>query len=87
MARSDPILERKPSTSSFASSASTLPDTDWFDRFTAAGRPMPKHNLSAWSTACIFGPTAPHLPPFRFTDDSIIPVVVRVREPSSTAAS
>ena len=86
MARSDPIYERKPSTSSSANSVATLQDTDWYERFTATGRPMPTYKLSAWSHACIFGATAPQFPPFRFTDDSIIPVVVRVREESSKTA-
>ncbi|KFY45585.1 hypothetical protein V495_02896 [Pseudogymnoascus sp. VKM F-4514 (FW-929)] len=73
-------LERKLSASSSASSTSTLSDTDCYERFTATGRPMPAYNRSAWSSACIYGPTAPHFLPFRFTDDSIIPVVVRVCE-------
>ncbi|OBT63319.1 hypothetical protein VE03_07204 [Pseudogymnoascus sp. 23342-1-I1] len=83
MVRSDPILERKHSTSSSASSRSKLSDTDLYERFTATGRPMPiQYNRSAWSSACVYGPTAPHFLPFRFTDDSIIPVVVRVCEES-----
>lgn len=85
MVRSHPILERKHSTSSSASSNSKLSDTDFYERFTATGRPMPTYNNSAWSSACVFGPTAPHFLPFKFTDDSIIPVVVRVCEKSFKA--
>ncbi|KAL5354292.1 hypothetical protein ACLOAV_000380 [Pseudogymnoascus australis] len=85
MVRSHPILERKHSTSSSASSNSKLSDTDFYERFTATGRPMPIYNNSAWSSACVFGPTAPHFLPFKFTDDSIIPVVVRVCEESFKA--
>ncbi|OBT45153.1 hypothetical protein VE00_04318 [Pseudogymnoascus sp. WSF 3629] len=86
MARSDPICDRKQSTSSSVISDSAQQDTDWCDRFTAAGRPMPpKQNLSGWSNACVYVTTAPDHPPFRFTDDSIIPVLIRVREPSKSA--
>ncbi|OBT55345.1 hypothetical protein VE04_04906 [Pseudogymnoascus sp. 24MN13] len=85
MVRSHPILERKDSTASSGSSNSTLSDTDCFERFTATGRPMPTDYRSAWSSACVFGPTAPHFLPFRFTDDSIIPVVVRVSAESFKA--
>ncbi|KFY18169.1 hypothetical protein V492_00104 [Pseudogymnoascus sp. VKM F-4246] len=41
MVRSHPILERKLSSSSSTSSNSTPFDTDRYERFTAAGRPMP----------------------------------------------
>lgn len=87
MVRSHPILERKLSNSSSASSKSTLYDTDCYERFTATGRPMPGYHRSAWSSACMFGPTAPDFLPFRFTDDSIIPVVVRVCEESYRSRS
>lgn len=82
MVRSHPILELKLSNSSFTSSNLTLSDTDYYERFTATGRPMPGYYRSAWTSACMFGPTAPDFLPFRFTDDSIIPVVVRVCEES-----
>lgn len=49
--------------------------------FTATGGPMPNYEPpTAWETTCPWGVQAPILPPFRFTDQSIIPVVVRVHE-------
>jgi hypothetical protein len=51
------------------------------DRFTATGRPMPAYKKpTAWETSCPWGLQAPILPPFRFTDDSIIPVIVCLQE-------
>lgn len=55
---------------------------DWQRRFTATGRPMPDYKEpSVWEGACPWGLQAPIYPPFRFTDESIIPVIVRFREP------
>ena len=81
MARSSYHHDRQNSMSSSASTVSTLQDPDWKDHFTAAGRPMPKYEPSTWANDCVWGPQAPQVPPFRFTDDSIISVIVRVGEP------
>ena len=54
---------------------------DWQDHFTATGGPIPEYKkTSVWETACPWGLQAPKLPPFRFKDESIIPVIVRLRE-------
>lgn len=42
---------------------------------------MQQYQPSAWGNASLWGLQAPQCPPFRFTDDSIIHVVVRLREP------
>lgn len=57
----------------------TALDEDAIERFTATGRPMPKHHASAWSNLVVGGcAQAPRYLPCRFTDESIIPVVVRL---------
>jgi hypothetical protein len=53
----------------------------WRDRFTAAGRPMPAYmEPSTWEKSCPWGLQAPLHPPFHFTDESIIPVMVYIQE-------
>ena len=55
--------------------------TKTFNRFTATGGPMPGYKEpSTWEKSCPYGIQAPVLPPFRFTDDSIITVMVRPAE-------
>jgi len=55
--------------------------TDAYNSFTATGRPMPAHQEpSVWEKSCPYGIQAPVLPRFRFTDDSIIAVMVRPEE-------
>ncbi|PVH77406.1 hypothetical protein DL98DRAFT_517376 [Cadophora sp. DSE1049] len=46
--------------------------------FTATGQPMSTYKPSAWANACLWGEQAPNHPPFKFTDQSLIPVIVRV---------
>lgn len=46
--------------------------------FTATGQPMPPYKPSAWANACLWGEQPPNHPPFRFTDQSLISVIVRV---------
>ena len=46
--------------------------------FTATGQPMPINKPSSWANACLWGEQAPNHPPFRFTDQSLIPVIVRI---------
>lgn len=53
---------------------------NWQENFTATGGPMPYRKNSAWERAAPGGPQAPVLPPFRFTDETIIPVVVRIQD-------
>ncbi|KAH8653140.1 hypothetical protein BGZ60DRAFT_436063 [Tricladium varicosporioides] len=53
---------------------------NWQENFTATGGPMPQRKNSAWERAAPGGPQAPVLPPFRFTDETIIPVVVRIQD-------
>ncbi|KAH8821862.1 hypothetical protein F5884DRAFT_104780 [Xylogone sp. PMI_703] len=51
------------------------------DRFTATGRPWPGYKEpSTWEKCCPWGLQAPPHPPFRFTDKSIIPVIISVEE-------
>lgn len=77
MAYYDSCSDLKTDMSSNVSIASTIPDEDWKDNFTAIGGPMPQYKPSLWENICLWGLQAPQYPPFRFTDDSIIPVVVR----------
>lgn len=50
-------------------------------QFTATGGPMPAYTeQSVWEKSCPYGIQAPVLPPFRFTDDSIIAVMVHPEE-------
>jgi len=52
-----------------------------FNRFSAIGGPMPAYKEpSAWEKSCPYGIQAPYFPPVRFTDDSIITVMVRPEE-------
>lgn len=53
-------------------------DEDGIKRFTATGRPMPEFHVSGWANLCDGTPAAPVLLPVRYTDESIIPVVVRL---------
>jgi hypothetical protein len=42
---------------------------------------MPEYkNVSVWERTCLWGLQAPKLPPFRFKDESIIPVMVRLSD-------
>lgn len=51
---------------------------------TAVGRPLPDYKEpSVWEKACPWGLQAPIPPPFHFTNDSIIPVIVRLWEPAT----
>lgn len=51
------------------------------ERFTATGGPMPEYiTPSVWGTACPYGLQAPIFLPFRFKDDTIIPIVVRLSD-------
>ncbi|RFU25121.1 hypothetical protein B7463_g11216, partial [Scytalidium lignicola] len=50
-------------------------------RFTAIGNPMPSEpSLPTLAKSSMGGITAPQYPPFKFTDDSIIRVVVRIHK-------
>ncbi|KAH7318987.1 hypothetical protein BKA65DRAFT_513608 [Rhexocercosporidium sp. MPI-PUGE-AT-0058] len=55
---------------------SSSPDSS--RHFTANGQPMPNYKPSAWTNACLWGEQAPNHPPFKLTDQSLIPVIVRV---------
>ncbi|KAH6711817.1 hypothetical protein BKA61DRAFT_578247 [Leptodontidium sp. MPI-SDFR-AT-0119] len=47
-------------------------------RFTATWQPTPTYKSSTWANACLWGEQAPIHPPFRFTDQSLIPVIIRI---------
>jgi len=55
-------------------------DADVTQRFTAIGKPMPVSSPNVCVNLGLH--SAPQHPPVRFTDDSIIPVVVQLPEPS-----
>lgn len=55
-------------------------DADVTERFTAIGRPMPVLSPNVRADLGLY--TAPQHLPVRFTDDSIIPVVVELPDPS-----
>ncbi|KAH8590978.1 hypothetical protein B0O99DRAFT_691039 [Bisporella sp. PMI_857] len=58
--------------------------SSWRDRFTATGEPMPQYTEpSAWEKACPWGLQAPILPPFGYTDQTVMLVPVRLQEDSS----
>ncbi|RDL41655.1 uncharacterized protein BP5553_01634 [Venustampulla echinocandica] len=51
------------------------------ERFTATGGPKPSYKApSVWEKSCPWGMQAPLLPRVRFTDETIIPVIVRLEE-------
>ncbi|KAG4429478.1 hypothetical protein IFR05_015041 [Cadophora sp. M221] len=54
------------------------PNLDNSRRFAATGQLKPTYKASAWANACLWGEQAPNHPPFRFTDQSLIPVIVRI---------
>lgn len=69
-------FETASTTSTAVSQVETL-----MDRFTATGGPMPKYEKpSAWVNAGFCAIQVPQHPPFRFTDDSIISVMIRLQE-------
>ena len=55
-------------------------DPDAIQRFTATGRPMPVFKPNVCVNRSLY--CAPQLLPVRYTDDSIIPVVVQLLDPS-----
>lgn len=54
-------------------------DNDPIQRFTATGRPMPIYRPSVYVNMNMY--SAPQLLPQRYTDDSIIPVIIQVPDP------
>ncbi len=68
-------LEEKPRNSSQSENSSKF---DWDGHSTATGQPRLTEKPSAWANACLWGEQAPNHPPFRYTNRSIVPVIVRV---------
>ena len=50
-----------------------------FQRFTATGQPLPVFKQNVYVSMGVY--TAPQFLPQRYTDDSVIPVVVRISDP------
>ena len=59
------------------SQAETLVEDGGMERFTATGRPMPPYKPSAWANMSgSFVANSPQHLPYKFTDDSLVPVPV-----------
>ncbi|KAF4617943.1 hypothetical protein G7Y89_g15038 [Cudoniella acicularis] len=59
-----------------------MTSANWQQNFTATGGPMPDfQEPSVWARTSLWGLQAPIHPPFRFTDESVILVVILLREP------
>ena len=80
--RKDPAIGGADDTASIApSQADTLVDDSDLQRFTATGRPIPAYKSSAWANMSGgFVAAAPQHMPYKFTDDSLIPVPVIMGE-------
>jgi hypothetical protein len=71
--------DREPLITLSTSMPSEEDETDAIQRFTATGKPMPTYKPSALVNLGMYG--APQYLPQRYTDDSIIPVVVQLPDP------
>ena len=79
----DPVVGAADTASVAPSQAETLVDDADLQHFTATGRPMPPYNPSGWANLSgAFVAQAPQHLPYKYTDDSLIPVPVIMEAPA-----